>query len=234
VNPKKKWLLRSIKYVVLLACTVYMVAGIHKTMVEADIESAEASEVTQEVKTSVHTTAYPNITYSSEPFREVVTEEIEETIPPTPTPDPIELRIETVKEESEISDLYVEYAFEIGGEYDVSPELIVAIIERESDGDPNTTGLVGEAGLMQVTPKWHYETMEKLGVTDLYDPYSNILVATDTLRELFDTYDTIYEVLMYYNGGYYGLEQARLGNYSEYAEWVENRSCELQRAEESK
>ena len=233
MNPKKKWLLRSVKCVLLLACAVYMVAGIHKAMVEADTKTAEASEATREIRTSVQATAYPRITYSSEPFTEVKAEEVEETIPPTPEPDPIELRIEAVKAESEISDKYVEYAFEIGGEYDVSPELIVAIIERESDGDPNTTGLVGEAGLMQVTPKWHRDTMKELGVTDLYDPYSNILVATHTLRELFDTYDSIYEVLMYYNGGYYGLEQARKGNYSEYALWVENRSCELQSAEVS-
>ena len=41
--------------------------------------------------------------------------------------------------------------------------------------------------------------MERLGVSDLYDPYGNILVATDYLVELFEKHGDIGLSLMIYN-----------------------------------
>lgn len=96
---------------------------------------------------------------------------------------------------------YVRYCEEIGAKYCVCPELLMAIIEHESGGDPNAgLGWAKCYGLMGVSSKWNADRMRRLGVTNLYDPYSNILVATDLLAELFEKYDDPYEVLDYYGG----------------------------------
>lgn len=97
--------------------------------------------------------------------------------------------------------LYVKYCEEIGMKYHVSPELLEAIIEHESGGNPNV-GLDWAKcyGLMGVSSKWNADRMKRLGVNNLYEPYGNILVATDLLLELFEKYEDPYEVLRFYGG----------------------------------
>ena len=140
-----------------------------------------------------------------------------------------ELRIEAVKEATMVPGEYVEYAFEIGEQEGISPEFIVADMEFESCGKATAVGRVGEQGLMQLNPKWFKKEMAELGVSDLFDPYTNILVGTRTFKDLFEKYDgEIYQVLMYYNAGQNGLKAARNGNYSDYAKNVVNRTRELE------
>lgn len=98
-----------------------------------------------------------------------------------------------------ISDEIQEYCIEIAKQYGVCPELLMAMIETESSGKPDATN--GSCkGLMQISEKWHKDRMERLGVTDIYDSYGNILVGTDYLMELAERYGDIGAVLMYYNG----------------------------------
>ena len=128
-----------------------------------------------------------------------------------------------------LSDDIVAYTEEIGEIYDIRPEFIQAIIEKESSGDPEAfSGTC--IGLMQIYPKYHGDRMEKLDVTDLYDPYSNVLVGADYLAELFDKYEDPYLVLMCYNmGEYKAVRQYESGNYTKYAVSVCDRSAELER-----
>ena len=125
---------------------------------------------------------------------------------------------------------YEVYVETICKEYGVCPEVVLALIEAESSGNPNEISDHGAIGLMQVIPKWHWDRMEKLGVTDLYDPYSNILVGVDFLAELFDKYHELPIVLMCYNEGeYHGApERAMNGNISDYANKIMKRASELQ------
>lgn len=86
---------------------------------------------------------------------------------------------------------------EIGIQY----ELALAIIWQETDFR-NITGDGGNSiGYMQVQPRWHRERMERLGVTDLSDPYSNFLVGLDYLSELIDRYGSTEKALVAYNQG---------------------------------
>lgn len=89
--------------------------------------------------------------------------------------------------------------------YDLPPEIIIAMIERESDFDPDNMGDNGQAyGLMQIHPRWHSKRMEKLNCTNLLDPYQNITVGVDYLAELLDKYDgNIAHALTAYNQGSY-------------------------------
>lgn len=116
-----------------------------------------------------------------------------------------------------------------GKEYNICPELLMAIAEAESVGNPEAKN-GGCKGIMQVSERWHKDRMERLGVTDIYDTSGNILVATDYLYELFEKYEDVGMVLMVYNGDSYAEEYAN-GNVelSEYAAEILQRSEKLER-----
>lgn len=91
---------------------------------------------------------------------------------------------------------------EICDENSLDPKLVFALIERESNYDPNAIGDSGTSfGLMQVREMFHKDRMEKLGVENLLDPYQNVIVGIDILKEKLDKYDTTYEALTAYNAG---------------------------------
>ena len=120
------------------------------------------------------------------------------------------------------------YCEEIGELYGICPELLMSIAEHESGGNQYAEN--GSCkGLMQVSVRWHSGRMEKLGVTDIYDEYGNILVATDYIAEMRDDYEDVALVLMTYNGSSDAKERANSGNLTNYAESVLERSAELER-----
>ena len=112
--------------------------------------------------------------------------------------------------------------------YCVCPELLMAMIETESSGNPDATNGTCK-GLMQVSEKWHRDRMERLGVKDIYDPYGNILVATDYLMELAEKYEDIGLVLDVYNGNSKAMQNAENGILSEYAAKILYRAEMLER-----
>lgn len=84
----------------------------------------------------------------------------------------------------------------------ISPALVMAIIERESSCNSACIGDYGNSfGYMQIYKKWHIDRMEKLGVTDLLDGKQNIMVGVDYLLELFSENSDATWVLNAYNGG---------------------------------
>lgn len=116
--------------------------------------------------------------------------------------------------------------------YGVCPELIVAIIEKESSGQVDAVN--GDCkGLMQISERWHEERMERLGVTDLFVPYGNILVGVDYIMELAEEYEDLYTVLMIYNGTADAVERGENRDYTEYAKSIVERSAELERLKEN-
>ena len=147
---------------------------------------------------------------------------------------PIGARVHAEMNQTYINEQYVTYVEEICEEYNICPELIIAIIESESDGRAGVISKSGAVGLMQVVPKWHTDRMERLGVTNIYDPYSNILVGVDYISELANKYYEVPTVLMCYNEGEYGtaIERAERGEFSEYAKKIMRRAEKLQEANE--
>ena len=120
------------------------------------------------------------------------------------------------------------YCVEIGHEYFVAPEILLAMIETESAGvsDAENNGC---KGLMQVCERYHKDRMDNLMVTDIYDEYSNILVATDYLMELAYKYGDIGYVLDVYHGDSKAKYNYENGILSNYAEEILERSAELER-----
>lgn len=118
----------------------------------------------------------------------------------------------------------------------VDYEVVFALIEKESScvwtakGDGG-----GSIGLMQVSEKWHIDRMERLGCTDLTNPFQNIIVGVDFLEELQDTIgDTpcqMADVLAAYN---YGLSGAKKHLWANGIHWYSYNEEIMARAQELK
>lgn len=123
----------------------------------------------------------------------------------------------------------IELTEEIGNQYHVSPELLQAMAETEST--LQIEAINGDCkGLMQISERWHLDRMERLGVTDIYDPRSNILLAADYLAELYEINPDTYYVLMRYNMQTDTAERLyAAGEYSYYATSIVKRAEELER-----
>lgn len=116
---------------------------------------------------------------------------------------------------------------EVCKKYNMEPEFIESIIYHESRYNPKATN--GDCvGLMQISKRWHKERAKKLGVTNFYDPYSNILLGTDYLSELFKIHKDPNLVLMVYNmNNNRALALYKDGKVSYYARSVLTRYVEL-------
>lgn len=137
----------------------------------------------------------------------------------------ISLSVDAQMEDLENWEEYIEAVCE---EKNVCPELVQAIIERESSWRPKAVN--GNCvGLMQIDKVVHAARMERMGIEDLKDPYDNIMLGVDYLAELFAKHEDLYAVLMFYNAGNAGLEEWENGCYSDYAIEVARRSEELER-----
>ena len=92
--------------------------------------------------------------------------------------------------------------------YGVEPELVHAVIEAESGGDPNAVSSAGAAGVMQLMPATGAQIVSQIGwpvnydEKDLYRPNVSITLGTHYLgtnRDLLD--GDLYATLAAYNGG---------------------------------
>lgn len=85
-------------------------------------------------------------------------------------------------------------------------ELALAVVWKET----TFRNIVGDGGnsfgYMQVQPRWHRDRMERLGVTDLMDPFGNFRVGCDYLAELLEKYE-LPVALTFYNTGKPGHNQ---------------------------
>lgn len=124
-----------------------------------------------------------------------------------------QLNVKAENNETYLSEDIQYYCYEIGEWYGICPELLMAIIESESSGNPDAEN--GSCkGLMQVSTRWHYDRMKELDVENIFDPYGNIMVGADYLYELMQKHEDVGLVLMVYNG------DSRAEDYS-------NGNCEL-------
>lgn len=127
-----------------------------------------------------------------------------------------------------ISDDAYAYCYEIGNQYNICPELLMAVIEKESSGQSDARN--GNCiGLMQISSIWHQNRMMRLGATDLYCERDNILVAADYLSELFQKYKEPSLVLDIYNGNSKAMWNYENGVISDYAGDILDRTAELER-----
>ena len=99
-------------------------------------------------------------------------------------------------------DPYAAHIAEASQRFGVPGHWIRAVVDLESDGNPNAVSAAGAMGLMQLMPG----TWEELRIrydlnADPFDPHDNILAGTAYLREMFDRYGDITGMLAAYNAG---------------------------------
>lgn len=110
---------------------------------------------------------------------------------------------------------------ELCDHYDVDMPLVLAIIGQESGYNPELAGDGGNSiGLMQIQPQWHAGRMDRLGVTDLADPYQNVTVGIDLLAELLDSGSVEWAITAYNAGTAKADFNREVGVTSEYTESV--------------
>ncbi len=78
---------------------------------------------------------------------------------------------------------YQQLINDVSSSQQVDPDLVRAVVWRESRFAPDKTGLAGERGLMQVTEiaatDWvNAEKIETFQPTDLFDPFTNVKVGS--------------------------------------------------------
>lgn len=141
----------------------------------------------------------------------------------TATPIQAEASVPEIDTKTQIYESCIYY----GLQYDIEPELLQAIVERESNYDVYAYN-DGCIGLMQISEYWHRDRMARLGVNSLYDIDGNIHVGADILSELIATYNDIPTALMAYHGEKNFLQASEQGYVSRYALYI------LERAEQIK
>jgi len=89
--------------------------------------------------------------------------------------------------------------------HEVQPELLRAVIDRESGYRPCAVSSKGAQGLMQLMP----ETSRELGVKDPFDPKENVSAGARFLKQLLDKYNgDLAKALGAYNAGSAAVDQA--------------------------
>lgn len=73
---------------------------------------------------------------------------------------------------------------EASQQYHVRPELVQAVIDAESHGDPSAISRAGAQGLMQLMPG----TSSEYGVFNAFDPHANVDAGTHYLADLLRRY----------------------------------------------
>lgn len=82
-------------------------------------------------------------------------------------------------------------------EFDLPPNLLAAMMKKESGGNPNAVSSKGATGLMQLMPG----TAEEMGVTDISNPAQNIRGGARYMRQMLDKYGDLPTALAAYNAG---------------------------------
>ena len=102
---------------------------------------------------------------------------------------------------------YENIVAEVSNEYDIEPELILAIIHTESRFDEKALSSKGAIGLMQITPdtfEWILQKDEKdedIDVNMLYDARTNIEYGTIILKNHLQEFSDLETALCAYNAG---------------------------------
>lgn len=94
-----------------------------------------------------------------------------------------------------------EYVFYLSESYQIDFSFVMAVIQHESQFDPNIISSTHDYGLMQINQCNHEYIRQTLGITNFLDPYQNVHSGVFILRQLFKKYDDPAKVLMAYNMG---------------------------------
>lgn len=121
---------------------------------------------------------------------------------PEPEPEPA-VRIYDIPLAEELQ----EYTFTLCEENDLDYEMVLAVMDQESDYREKVISKTNDYGIMQINKVNHEWLKEELGIDDFLDAEQNILAGIRMLSELTEKYEDPHQVLMAYNCGEAGAKK---------------------------
>lgn len=106
----------------------------------------------------------------------------------------------------EVAKKYSIWIYEAAAKYSLDPVLLLSVMYTESGFNYKATSPTGPIGLFQIAASQH---KDKTTSAALFDPYNNIMVGAQIIREYTDRSKNTVETLLRYNGS--------LGQAPEYA-----------------
>lgn len=101
-----------------------------------------------------------------------------------------------------LDDSFQEYIQDVCEQYSFDRyDIIIALIERESNFREDVISSTDDYGLMQINEINHERLSEELGITDFLDGEQNVLAGVYILSNLYNKYEDIGLALMAYNCG---------------------------------
>jgi soluble lytic murein transglycosylase-like protein len=101
------------------------------------------------------------------------------------------------------------FIYEVCADENVPVTLIYAMIEHESQFDPEIISKTDDYGLMQINAVNHTWLNEKYRCADMLDPYQNVFCGVKIIGSYVNRYDgDLTKALMAYNMGDYGARKA--------------------------
>lgn len=168
-----------------------------KTMLDLNALGNEVETLSNQVE-HLHTEQ------SREPMATIAVIQI--TAAPTKAPDPepeSEVRIYNIPLDEELQ----EYTFYLCKENNLDYEMVLAMMDQESDYQEKVISKTNDYGIMQINQVNHEWLEEELGIDDFLDAEQNILAGIRILAELTEKYEDPHRVLMAYNCGETGAKR---------------------------
>ncbi|NLE27069.1 MAG: lytic transglycosylase domain-containing protein [Clostridiaceae bacterium] len=133
-----------------------------------------------------------------------------------------------------LADELQEYTFGLCKENDLDYEMVLAMMDRESDYREKMISKTNDYGLMQINEVNHGWLKTELGIEDFLDAEQNILAGVRMLSELTGKYEDPHQALMAYNSGEAGAKRlwGQGKTTSEYSRSIMARAEELRKEAE--
>lgn len=102
------------------------------------------------------------------------------------------------------------YIYEVCADEDVPVTLVMAMVEHESQFNPEIISKTNDYGLLQINAVNHETLAEQYRAADMLNPYQNIFCGVKIIGSYVKQYDGDYaKALMAYNMGAYGAAKAQ-------------------------
>ena len=108
-----------------------------------------------------------------------------------------------------LSECLQRYIYEVCADEQIPVSLVLAMIEHESNFNPEVVSSTDDYGLMQINEVNHEWLEEDFRCADMLNPYQNVFCGVKIIGSYVDKYEGDYnKALMAYNMGNYGARKA--------------------------
>jgi len=106
-----------------------------------------------------------------------------------------------------LSEELQEFTYQLCKENNLDYELVLAMMDQESDYREDVISPTNDFGIMQINAVNHDWLSETLNIDDFLDAKQNIAAGLFMLKDLTTRYEDLHQVLMAYNHGEYGAQK---------------------------